>query len=101
LVKKHLEIQNTDASLEVTRKHRQIEAEAALDGIYILRTSVAESQLSGGMWCAPTSGLKEVERASRTLKDPELEIRPIHHHLENRVRARRRRRSCSRTSSLR
>jgi transposase len=86
-VKKHFEIQITDASLKVTRKHAQIEAEAALDGIYILRTSVAASQLSAPDVVRSYKQLKEVERGFRTLKGPELEIRPIHHHLESRVRA--------------
>jgi hypothetical protein len=86
-VKKHLDIQITDTTLTFTRKHSQIEAEAALDGIYILRTSVSENDLPTADVVRSYKQLAQVERAFRTLKGPELEIRPIHHHLEQRVRA--------------
>jgi len=86
-VKKHLDIQITDTTLTFDRKTAQIEAEAALDGIYILRTSVSENDLSAADVVRSYKQLKVVERAFRTFKGPELEIRPIHHHLENRVRA--------------
>lgn len=85
-VKKHLDIQITDASLSFTRKQEQITAEAALDGIYILRTSVASPQLGAPDVVRSYKQLKEVERGFRTLKGPELKVRPIHHHLERRVR---------------
>lgn len=86
-VKKHLDIQITDTTLTFTRKHSQIEAETALDGIYILRTSVSENDLPTADVVRSYKQLAQVERAFRTLKGPELEIRPIHHHLEQRVRA--------------
>jgi DDE family transposase len=86
-VKKHLDIQITDTTLSFARKTAQIEAEAALDGIYILRTSSGADELPAADVVRSYKQLKVVERAFRTLKGPELEIRPIHHHLEGRVRA--------------
>jgi hypothetical protein len=85
-VKKHLDIQITDTTLSFSRKHAQIEAEAALDGFYILRTSVRENELSTAD-VRSYKLLAQVERGFRTFKGPELEIRPIHHRLEERVRA--------------
>jgi hypothetical protein len=86
-VKKHFEIQITDTSFAYQRKTEQIDAEAALDGIYVLRTSVADIELSTGEVVRSYKNLEQVERAFRTFKGPELEIRPIHHRLEDRVRA--------------
>jgi hypothetical protein len=86
-VRKHLDIQITDTTLAFARKTAQIQAEAALDGIYILRTTVTEHDLPTADVVRSYKGLKVAERAFRTLKGPELEIRPIHHHLEHRVRA--------------
>jgi hypothetical protein len=86
-VKKHLDIEITDTTLSFDRKTAQIEAEAALDGIYILRTTVGENELPTAEVVRSYKQLAQVERAFRTFKGPELEIRPIHHHLEGRVRA--------------
>ena len=86
-VRKHLDIQITDTTLSFSRKTAQIEAEAALDGFYILRTTVNAEKLPAADVVRSYKQLKVVERAFRTLKGPELEIRPIHHHLEQRVRA--------------
>jgi len=86
-VKKHFEVQITDTSFTYQRKHEQIEAEAALDGIYVLRTSVPDTELTSSEVVRSYKQLKHVERAFRTFKGPELEIRPIHHRLVERVRA--------------
>ena len=86
-VKKHFEVQITDTTFTYPRKTEQIETEAALDGIYVLRTSVPDTELSTGEVVRSYKNLEQVERAFRTFKGPELEIRPIHHHLEDRVRA--------------
>ena len=86
-VKKHFDIQIADRSLTFTRKDPQIAAEAALDGIYVLRTSVKQSELSAAEVVRSYKQLANIERAFRTLKGPELEIRPVHHRLEDRVRA--------------
>jgi hypothetical protein len=85
-VRKHFQLEITDTSFAFARKQEQIAAEAALDGIYVLRTSVAESDLDAVEVVRAYKQLKEVERAFRTLKGP-LELRPIHHRLEDRVRA--------------
>jgi hypothetical protein len=86
-VKKHFEIELTDTSFTFSRKTEQIKAEADLDGFYVLRTSAPESELEAAEVVRPYKGLEQVERAFGALKGPELEIRPIHHRLEERVRA--------------
>jgi hypothetical protein len=86
-VKKHFGVQITDTTFTHKRKTEQIETEAALDGIYVLRTSVPDRELSTGEVVRSYKNLEQVERAFRTFKGPELEIRPIHHHLDDRVRA--------------
>jgi Transposase DDE domain len=85
-VRKHFQIEITDTSFAFARREEQIAAEAALDGIYVLRTSVAERNLDAADVVRAYKQLKEVERAFRTLKGP-LELRPIHHRLEDRVKA--------------
>ncbi len=75
-----------DASFAYERKAEQIAAEAALDGIYVLRTSVPEERLDAPGVVRSYKQLKWAERAFRTIKGP-LEVRPIHHRLEDRVRA--------------
>jgi hypothetical protein len=86
-VKKHFDIQITDTSFSFARKTDQIAAEADLDGIYVLRTSLPTKTLEPGDVVRAYKGLEQVERAFGTLKGPELEIRPIHHRLADRVRA--------------
>jgi hypothetical protein len=86
-VKKHFQVKITDTTFTYQRKTDQIQAEAALDGIYVLRTSVPDSELSSGEVVRSYKGLKHVEDAFKTFKGPELEIRPIHHRLADRVRA--------------
>jgi Transposase DDE domain len=85
-MRKHFEIVITDDHLTFSRKEAQIEAEAALDGFYVLRTSAPTEQLATEEVVRSYKQLKEVERAFRTFKGP-LEIRPIGHRLEDRVRA--------------
>ncbi|MCA1679999.1 MAG: IS1634 family transposase [Actinobacteria bacterium] len=86
-VKKHFDIQITDTSLTYERKTDQITAEAALDGFYVLRTSASAETLPTAEVVRAYKRLEQVERAFGTLKSHELEIRPIHHRLEDRVRA--------------
>jgi transposase len=85
-VRKHFQVEITDTSFAFERKHEQIRAEAAIDGIYVLRTNLAERELATPDVVRAYKQLKEVERAFRTLKGP-LELRPIHHRLEDRVKA--------------
>lgn len=86
-VKKHFALEISDGHFSYRRKREQIAEEAALDGIYVLRTSVASERLDTPDIVRAYKQLKEVERDFRALKGPELEIRPIHHRLEHRVRA--------------
>ena len=65
----------------------KVAAEAALDGVYAIRTNVAKKHKSAADTVGDYKGLCELERASRALKTVDLKIRPIHHHLEDRVRA--------------
>jgi transposase len=85
-VKKHFEVEITDTRFRFQRKQEQIAAEAALDGIYVLRTSVPDAELEAPEVVRAYKQLKEVERGFRELKGP-LELRPIHHRLEDRVKA--------------
>lgn len=85
-VRKHFQVEIAETGFGFARQQERIAAEAALDGIYVLRTSVAEAELSAPDVVRAYKQLKEVERAFRTLKGP-LELRPIHHRLEERVRA--------------
>lgn len=84
---KHFELAITDTSFAFARKREQIETEAALDGIYVLRTSVPAQTLLTAEVVRAYKGLEQVERAFGSFKGPDLQIRPIHHHLETRVRA--------------
>ncbi|MGA7688847.1 MAG: IS1634 family transposase [Jiangellales bacterium] len=83
---KHLDITITDTSLTVTRRQEQIAAEAALDGIYVLRTCVPATRLDSAGVVTAYKNLAHVERDFRILKSDDLDLRPIHHHLEDRVR---------------
>jgi transposase len=85
-VRKHFELEISDTSFSFRRKQEQIDAEAALDGIYVLRTSASAEAFSAPEVVRAYKQLKEVERGFRTLKGP-LELRPIHHRLEDRVKA--------------
>jgi transposase len=86
-VRKHFQIEITDTTFNYQRKIEQIDQEAALDGFYVLRTSVPDSELDTAEIVRSYKGLEQVERAFKSFKGPELEIRPIHHHLADRVRA--------------
>jgi transposase len=85
-VKKHFELEITDTSFSFHRKQGQIDQEAALDGIYVLRTNVSAETLASPEVVRSYKQLGQVERAFRSFKGP-LELRPIHHRLEDRVRA--------------
>jgi hypothetical protein len=85
-VAKHFDLQIADGAFSYSRKHDQIAAEAALDGIYVLRTTCPKPQLTAQAVVRVYKQLKTAERAYRTMKSA-LEVRPIHHHLEDRVRA--------------
>ena len=84
---KHFEVTITDTSLSVQRKQDQIDAEAALDGFYVLRTCVPAGQLDAPGVVTACKNLKHVERDFRHIKADDLDLRPIWHRLEERVRA--------------
>jgi hypothetical protein len=84
---KHLAATITDDSLTVTRKQDQIDAEAALDGFYVLRTPVPADELDASAVVTAYKNLKYVERDFRHIKSDDLDLRPVFHRLEERVRA--------------
>jgi len=84
---RHFNVTITDTSLTVTRWQAQIEEEAALDGFYVLGTSVPDTQLSAPAAVTAYKDLKYVERDFRHLKADDLDLRPVYHYLEERVRA--------------
>ena len=84
---KHFDVAITDDSLIVTRRQEQIDAEAALDGFYVLRTPVPASELDAPGVVTAYKNLKYVERDFRHIKADDLDLRPVFHHLEERVRA--------------
>jgi transposase len=83
---KHFTLQISDGAFAYERKNAQIDVEAALDGLYVIRTTCAPRQISAPAAVRAYKQLKVNERAFKTMKDS-LEIRPIYHHLEDRVRA--------------
>lgn len=86
-VAKHFELTITDTRLAVTRKQDEIAAEAALDGLYVIRTSVAADRLADPDVVRTYKRLAQVERVFRGFKSSEIEVRPIHHRADDRVRA--------------
>ena len=84
---KHFEVTITDDSLAVSRRQAQIEEEAALDGLYLIRTPIPASQLDAPGVVAAYKNLKYVERDFRHIKSDDLDLRPVFHRLEERVRA--------------
>jgi len=86
-VAKHFELVITDDSLTFARIEDSISAEAALDGLYIIRTSVKTERMDGATCVRTYKSLAQVERAFRSMKTMDLKVRPIHHHLEGRVRS--------------
>jgi len=86
-VQKHFRPEITDDSLRYERKVEKIEAEALLDGIYVIRTSVSEQLLASEGTVAAYKRLSMVERAFRSLKTVDLKVRPIFHHVPDRVRS--------------
>jgi len=84
---KHFELSITDTSFSYSRNEASIQKEAALDGFYVLRTSVPAETLNAPAVVLAYKCLSQVERAFRSLKTQDLEVRPIHHRLAGRVRA--------------
>ena len=84
---KHFHLDITDESFHYTRNVNSIAREAALDGLYIVRTSLPQSQLDAPDAVLAYKSLSQVERAFRCLKTVDLKVRPVHHYAPERVRA--------------
>ncbi len=86
-VAKHFILEIRDDGFEFSVDAQKVAAEAALDGIYVIRTSLTKARLSADDAVRSYKSLCQVERAFRSIKTVDLKVRPIHHHLESRVRA--------------
>lgn len=84
---KHFELNITDSSFTWERKTEQIQQEAALDGLYVVRTSLPATDLPAEAAVTAYKGLAVVERAFRSLKTVDLQVRPVFHWNAARVRA--------------
>jgi hypothetical protein len=85
-MKKHFDLEITDAAFSFARKTDAIAAEAATDGLYVVRTSLAEDTLGDTDTVRSYKSLSLVERAFRCIKTVDLHVRPVYHWLEDRVR---------------
>ena len=84
---KHFQVTITDTSRACERKQDQIDDEARLDGIYVIRTPVPEAELDAAGTVTAYKNLKYVERDFRHIKSDDLDLRPVFHRLEKRVKA--------------
>jgi hypothetical protein len=83
---KHFDVAITDTSLAVQRKQAQIDAEARLDGIYVIRTPLPAAELDAAGTVTAYKSLRYVERDFRHIKSDDLDLRPVFHRLEKRVK---------------
>jgi len=86
-MRKHFTAAITDHSLAIERDQASIDAEARLDGIYVIRTPVPEAELDTAGTVTAYKNLKYVERDFRHIKSDDLDLRPVFHRLEKRVKA--------------
>jgi transposase len=86
-MKKHFDLAITDPSFRFARKTAEIAAEAAMDGLYVVRTNLPEAKLDDAATVRSYKSLGQVEQAFRCLKRIDLQVRPVYHWLEGRVRA--------------
>lgn len=86
-MEKHFELTITDGSFTYTRLIDKIAAEAALDGLYVVRTSVPSSEMGSEQVVGTYKSLATVERAFRSMKTVDLHVRPIFHWNDDRIRA--------------
>jgi hypothetical protein len=84
---KHFAVTITDTTLTIERRQDQIDAEAMLDGFYVLRTPVPADELGAAAVVTAYKNLKYVERDFRHIKSDDLDLRPVFHRLEERVKA--------------
>jgi hypothetical protein len=86
-MKKHFSLDIADGRFGCKRREAEIAAEARLDGIYVIRTSLPKDQVGSEAAVAAYKSLALVERAFRTLKGVDMQVRPVHHWLATRVKA--------------
>ena len=86
-VAKHFHTEIAEDSFTYRRDQEAIASEAALDGFYVIRTNLPPATLDAEGTVRAYKGLSKAERAFRSLKTVDLKVRPIHHHLADRVRA--------------
>lgn len=86
-VAKHFKLEISDKAFTWRMDEAKVAVEAALDGIYVIRTSLKKTQMDAGSAVRSYKLLSGVERAFRSMKSMDLDVRPIRHHLEQRVRA--------------
>jgi hypothetical protein len=86
-VSKHFVLDIRDEDFSFCIDTHKVAEEAALDGVYVIRTSVDTARMSSAEAVRSYKRLSQVERAFRSIKTVDLKVRPIHHHLESRVRA--------------
>ncbi|MBK8527420.1 MAG: IS1634 family transposase [Rubrivivax sp.] len=84
---KHFELSITESGLSWQRRHEAIAQEAALDGLYVIRTSVSAHELDAPAAVAAYKSLSHVERAFRSIKTVDMQVRPVFHYSAQRVRA--------------
>ncbi len=84
---KHFDLEIADDGFAFRRNRERIAREAALDGLYVIRTSVPASDLGARDTVRAYKRLSHVERAFRTIKTVDLKVRPVHHYRSERVRA--------------
>jgi hypothetical protein len=84
---KHFKLDIADATFSVARKDSEIAAEAAIDGLYVVRTSLSVETCDDATTVRSYKSLALVERAFRCLKTVDLQVRPVYHWLADRVRA--------------
>jgi hypothetical protein len=85
---RHFELEITETRFAFTRKQEQIDAEAALDGLYVVPTNGPGERISDAQTVLAYKSLPQVERTFRSMKTVDLHVRPIYHFSESRVRAR-------------
>ena len=86
-VGKYFRVHVGDHSLRFVRNHDTLDRDAAMDGIYVIRTSVPKEEMAAEKAVLAYKQLSRVERAFRTLKSVDLQVRPIYHYVEPRVKA--------------
>jgi transposase len=86
-MEKHFELTITETSFSYARREEKIHAEAALDGLYVIRSSVPKESMTADQLVSAYKSLSRVERAFRSMKSVDLHVRPIYHFNDDRIRA--------------